>query len=201
MHRKLAILGGFGLGVSCMYILDPARGRRRRVLLLDKGVRAWRTARVAARKTVRDARNRSVGLWHAMTAGIMGTDRRSDDEVLAARVRSKCAGLVRHPRSLNIETEEGLVILSGPIVADEVERVIACVQALPGVRDVENLLEVYEHEEGVPGLQGEGRHRVRPTVVAFDTPTSKLVTGAAGAALLVLGWRLWRNGSGVALFK
>jgi len=51
----------------------------------------------------------------------------------------------------------GEVTLRGPILASEVDRVLAKIAAVPGVRAVKNELQPHQTGEGVPSLQGRGR--------------------------------------------
>lgn len=69
--------------------------------------------------------------------------------------------LVRHPRSIEVAARDGTVILSGPVLADEVDSLVAMVSRVPGVRHVENRLEIHEEAGNVPGLQGGPARRPR----------------------------------------
>jgi hypothetical protein len=52
----------------------------------------------------------------------------------------------------------GNVTLSGPILEDEVAGLLSCVKWIPGVKEVNNNLEVHEEAGNHPALQG-GRER------------------------------------------
>ena len=52
------------------------------------------------------------------------------------------------------------MILSGQILADEVERLLAVLAGISGVTKIENRLEMHASAEGVPMLQGgKPKHR------------------------------------------
>ncbi len=152
MDRKWTLASGVGLGAALMYLFDPDKGKRRRALLRDRAVHVYhRTADglcyasrgVAQRAEALSARTRSL-----LTRSWVS------DQVLAERVRSKVGHILSHPGSVEVSVEGGRVILAGPILAREVEDLMARVSRVPGVTGVENRLEVHEEADGVPGLQG-----------------------------------------------
>jgi osmotically-inducible protein OsmY len=141
-----------------MYMLDPDRGRRRRALVRDKLVSAANKTPDAIGAAARDLSNRARGLAAQVGSAFAGDDDVSD-EVLAARVRSKLGRVVSHPSAIEVVADQGRVRLGGPVLAGEVDDLLACVSAVPGVSDVENQLEVHAQAGNVPGLQGEGRRQ------------------------------------------
>jgi hypothetical protein len=172
------------LGVLTMYIFDPVAGRRRRALARDKLFSLGKTAKEAAGVTSRDLKNRTLGTVAEGRAAFLGD--KVDDSVLEERVRSKLGFLVRHPSSIEVQASEGRVILSGPVLSDEVQQLIAGVAAVRGVRDVENHLEVHETGDKVPGLQGD---TPKPTGQMLDvfqgrwSPSTRFLLGTAGILL------------------
>jgi uncharacterized membrane protein len=187
MNRELTLLGGVGLGASLMYILDPDRGKRRRARLRDKLASATNKVPDAISVTARDFSNRVRGL--ATEAGSVFSSEAVSDEVLVARVRSKLGRVVSHPSSIEVAANDGRVMLSGPILAPEVDDLIACVKGVPGVNDVESELKVHQEAGDVPGLQG-GKPRLgeRPDLLQENwSPTTRLLAGATGGALTVYG--------------
>lgn len=155
-NRKwLTWLGGAAMGAAAMYFSDPDRGRRRRALVEDKlrhfGTKTSRSIDVAAR----DLSNRLQGL-PARARHLLPRYRHEevDDRVLAARVRAKIGRVVSHSHAINVTVQQGTVILSGPVLANEREQLFAAVRATAGVATIEDTLEVHERPTGVPGLQG-----------------------------------------------
>ena len=59
MNKKLALVGGLGLGAALMYLFDPDRGRGRRALIRDKAEDAANKAGEFADKVSRDLRDRA----------------------------------------------------------------------------------------------------------------------------------------------
>jgi uncharacterized membrane protein/osmotically-inducible protein OsmY len=187
MNREVALLGGIGLGATLMYLVDPDRGKRRRAIMRDKLARATHKVPDAISATARDISNRVQGMTAQATSAFSNED--VSDEVLVARVRSKLGRIVSHPSSIEVAATQGRVVLSGPVLAHETNDLLACVRAVPGVKAVDNLLDVHKQAGDVPGLQGgEPRSGDRFDLMQENwSPTSRLLAGAAGGALAVYG--------------
>ena len=187
MNQQLTLLGGVGVGATLMYILDPDRGKRRRAHVRDKLASATSKAPDAIATTARDLSNRARGIV-AQAGSLFSTEQVSDD-VLNARVRSKLGRVVSHPGSIQVASNQGRVALSGPVLAHEVDDLLACVKAVPGVNEVQSQLEVHKDAGDVPGLQG-GKPRTGDRLDFLQenwSPTTRLLAGAAGGALTVYG--------------
>ena len=152
MDRIVRLLCGAGLGAAAMYLFDPRQGRRRRALIRDQLVRLSREARDSVDVVSRDAANRAVGLWAETRAAFSA--RTPEDRTLAERVRSHLGRCVSHPRAISVAADDGAVTLGGPILAAEVDRLVSCVEGVPGVRRLVNRLDVHEKPGGRPSLQG-----------------------------------------------
>lgn len=182
------LAGGAAVGAALMYFLDPQQGRRRRALVRDQLVHARHATEQAFQKTRADTRNRTEGL--IAEARARARDESPDDQTLVDRVRADMGRVVSHPSSIIVTAEEGHVVVSGPILAREVDAFVSCVRKVRGVRDVENRLEVHEEPGTVPGLQGgstrEGGARFE-LLQRNWSPAARLVTGAAGGGLVAFG--------------
>jgi BON domain len=185
MNPLIAMLTGAGFGAGVMYILDPDLGARRRALVKDQFASLPNTFQQAAAVTARDLKNRTVGFVSEARAQLFENE--MDDEVLVGRVRSKLGFLVRHPSALEVEAQDGRIILSGPVLSDEVEQLIDGVLSVRGVRDVENRLQVHSEPGNVPGLQGD---KPKPTGQPLDvlqrhwSPATRFLIGAGSVLLL-----------------
>lgn len=175
-----ALLAGGGLGAALALLLDPAAGRRRRALLRDRAVHLYKESGGAVEAAARDAINRARGLV-AETRGLLQPDDAPDD-VVRERVRSSLGLHVSHPRAVEVAVADGHVTLTGPIVAHELEPLVAAVSRVRGVKALENRLTAHAEAAGVPGLQG-GRER-RPSSQRSWPPALRALAGTAGAALL-----------------
>jgi hypothetical protein len=149
------LCAGAGIGAGLMFILDPAGGRRRRALVRDKTRGAWNDATGAVRRRSRDAANHVRGAA-ASARSLFRRREASDDDVLAARVRSRIGHVISHPGALDILARGGAVTLGGPVLAGEVTELLAAVSAVKGVERVNNRLEVHQSAD-ISALQGGAR--------------------------------------------
>ncbi len=183
MNKGLTFGAGLGLGTGLMFLLDPARGRRRRALLRDKAVWAARKTGDCVEVTARDLRNRTQGLVTGLQSRLSSEP--VDDAVLVDRVRSKLGRVVSHPGAIHVTAQNGNVTLSGPVLSAEVPELLACVNRIQGVNEVTNNLELHDEPGNHPALQG-GRMREGGRFEFFQenwSPAARLVAGAAGASL------------------
>lgn len=187
MNKAILFGTGLGLGTAAMFLLDPARGKRRRALVRDKFALATRKTGECLEITGRDLRNRTRGTIAAIQSRF--SSEQPDDSVLVDRVRSKIGRIVSHPAAIEVTAEDGNVSLSGPILANEVPHLLACVKWVNGVKDVNNNLEVHDEAGNHPALQGgRERHGSRFEFLHENwSPTARLLAGAAGASLAVYG--------------
>jgi hypothetical protein len=181
MNRALGLLSAAGIGAATMYLFDPDRGKRRRALVRNKAEHVTRIATTAAGKTRRDVRNHLLGAL-AECESLFRSEEVSDD-ILEARVRSKLGRVVSHPHGIEVKAVEGVVNLSGPILADEVLPLLDTVIAMYGVNNIDNRLDIHERAD-VPALQG-GRKRQAKRV--NWSPTTRLLATATGGALTIYG--------------
>ena len=200
MTPTLWLIAGLGLGWGLGQVLDPARGRRRRAMVRDKLVSAAHAVGDAVDTTSRDVGNRTRGVVAELRA------RRStepvSDEVLVERVRAALGGVVRHPGSIEVSATNGEVTLRGPVLRDEVPRLLRRVRAVRGVRDVDDRLEVHAEPDDVAGLQGEARPRTGERFELLQSqwsPTARLLTGLGAGALALRG--LTRGGLAGMVFS
>src|SRR5215216_3075785 len=149
------LMTGIVVGAGAMYLLDPDRGARRRSLLRDQGVHAGHKLGDGLAASARDARNRTAGV-----AAELRSRFRSDqvnDDVLHERVRSAIGRVASHPSAITVLAAEGRVVLTGHVLADEVDDLVTRVEGVRGVSEVRNELEIHRSADGVPALQGPGR--------------------------------------------
>jgi hypothetical protein len=185
MNPLIAMLTGAGFGAGIMYMLDPDLGRRRRALVKDQFATLPNTVQQAASLTARDLKNRSIGFVNEARGRLF--DDQPSNKVLVDRVRSKLGFFVRHPSAIDVQAQDGRIILSGPVLSDEVEQLLDGVRTVRGVRDVENRLEVHAEPGSVPGLQGD---RPKPTGQQLDvmqqhwSPATRFLIGAGSVLLL-----------------
>lgn len=191
-------LACFALGATAMYFWDPERGRRRRTLARDKLIGAWNDAEECVRKTAEYTRNQAAGLI-AEAQSAIGPDN-ADDYVIRERVRSAMGRVVSHPRAVRVAAREGVVTLSGRVLARELDDLLRTAAQVRGVRDVVNELEVHKQPGTEPDLQGGGRRTDARYGIAQDnwSPSTR-VLGTAGGTFLTLYGLTRRGLAGSAL--
>jgi hypothetical protein len=150
-----ALLTGAGVGALLTFVFDPNSGGRRRALARDKMIWATRKTRDGIDATARDIANRTQGIAAASRARLRAEN--VDDTRLIERVRARLGRACSHPSAIDVEARDGEVTLRGPILAGEVNNLLATAAAVRGVRSVVSELEPHETAEGIPSLQGEGR--------------------------------------------
>ena len=184
-----SLLVGAGAGAGLMYLLDPDQGNRRRARVRDQLVRARHVTEDAVDATSRDMRNRARGVVAELRARLVPED--VSDEVLHERVRARLGQTIRYARSIETSVADGCVTLRGPVLGADVARVVRRVGQIPGVRTVDNRLEVHAEPGAVPGLQGAERSagEVLDLTQRSLSPTATLATGLGGALLALWGLR------------
>jgi uncharacterized membrane protein len=132
-------------------------------------------------------RNRARGVLAEMMA--MLSDQQAPDWIIEERVRADLGRLARHTRALEVSANQGSVTLRGPILTDEVERVISGVARVRGVTRVENQMDVHQTPGDNPALHGNPPMREQSTELMQEnwSPTARLVVGVAGGLLAVYG--------------
>jgi hypothetical protein len=198
MNTGLKLLTAAGAGAGLMYLFDPDRGKRRRALIGNKMTHAAKVAGEIKGKTQRDLRNHVRGAC-ARAESLFRT-REVSDAALAARVRSKLGRVVSHPSAIAVKTDDGRVILTGPILASEEHPLLNSITSIRGVKNIENCLELHEQAGDIPALQG-GRPRQRERFGMLTgnwSPTTRLIATATGGALALYGAKR-RGGFGSAI--
>ena len=142
-------------GAAAVLLMDPAHGRRRRRLVIDKlGAYVRRGGRLADRARRRAASEAYGAARHAVHRGTAAEPVPVDPRTLSARVQSI---LFRDPQipkgDINVDVErEDVVVLRGQVSRPEqIEHIVEAARSVPGVGGVDNLLHT-------PGTEAP-RHR------------------------------------------
>ena len=187
----LRLLTTAAAGAGLMYLLDPDGGRRRRALVRDQIVRAAHRTGDAVDATSRDVGNRARGVVAELRSRLVNVE--VSDGVLHERVRARIGSVVGHAGAIEAAVIDGRVSLRGPVLADDVDRLVRRVRSVPGVREVINQLDVHDEPGGVPGLQGHPRPprggEVFELLQTRWSPTARLFAGLTGTAMALWGVR------------
>jgi hypothetical protein len=140
-HNLLGKLGALATGALAMYYLDPQMGAQRRALLADlvtSGLRGEPAggARLQSR-LARRSYHRAVRV-----------DPQADAE-LRARIQERLGRLVSHPRALDVRVDNGVVRLSGDVLARERDGLLLQVREMAGVQKLVNAMTAHETPDGI----------------------------------------------------
>jgi osmotically-inducible protein OsmY len=138
--KPLGTLGAAAAGALAMYYLDPELGAQRRALLA-KLVR--RGAPDAG-----SARSRARSHLHALPRPVASADARSDAE-LRHRLQARLGCMVSHPGAIHVSVQDGVVRLSGRVLAKELEGLLAQLRQVPGVLQLENTMASLDHPQQI----------------------------------------------------
>src|SRR5262249_11336996 len=116
-------IAGCLVGAGAMFLLDPRGGSRRRALIKDKVARGTRIAGEYLDKRSRDIAHRAHGAYEERKAGWRDAHERIDDDVLVERVRAQIGHAVAHPGSIEVAAANGRVVLRGPVLKGEIEKI------------------------------------------------------------------------------
>jgi len=118
MKPVAIVAGGFAGGVLAMLLLERVVARAQRVV----------RARPAS-----------------PAAGYLGSE---DDARLRERVRSRLGDWVSHPGAIRIDVENGVVRVSGQVLAKELDGLLFQITGVAGVRKVHNALDALSNPSG-----------------------------------------------------
>jgi len=158
-----SLIAGIGTGAAIVYVLDPKIGEKPRALAREKMHVPRR--RMPSGPGATDLSKGADGVisqtrWRVLEGEV-------SDEVLEGRARSKLGFFVRHPSAIKIQVVHRRVLLSGPIMSDEVQQLISGIRAVRGVTDVENRLTV--HDNAAQVLAGVEADKSMPAARVWDT--------------------------------
>jgi hypothetical protein len=189
MNSLISAAAGAGL----MYVLDPVSGVRRRALARDQVEHARRQLMDETGTVLRDARHRVRGSWMALVSQLASGD--VPDDVLEDRIRARLGLLVRYPRLVQVDCENGNVVLTGMVASDELGRLVRRIRTMSGVSHVDNRLE-HRGAADLPGAQAPVPPR--PPAPRLDlmrrrwSPSVRMGGVAVGGGLLLDGVRRGR---------
>jgi hypothetical protein len=100
---------------------------------------------------------------------------------------------VGHGSAIDVAVDGGRVVLTGPILAEEADRLRRRVRAVRGVKDLDDRLEVHTVPGNVPGLQGRPRPPRGGEVFELWqenwSPAARFLTSLAGVVMIATGLR------------
>ena len=147
----------------------------------DKSVSALKKGGAAAAKTSRHLRNKTKGLIADAGGKLRDSDLVGDlkdqGQALLAKVQRKVRRAVSYPAAVQAVVEEGKVILQGLVLASEVAGLLVAIEAVEGVTEIQNELEIHESAQDLAAFRSGARRWV--------SPATRVLTGGTGSALAV----------------
>jgi uncharacterized membrane protein len=188
MNKRFVLLTSTALGAGLMYLMDPISGKRRRAFTRDQMTHLAKETDRLVGQTGRDLRNRYEGVVAEVKR--FWTHEDVSDVLLADRVRTALGRVISHPRSVEVSAEHGWITLSGPVLASEERRLLHRIRRVPGVRGVENKLEIYRSTAHISGLQGGVPRQERFELMQTNwSPAIRLLSVLGGGAAALYGLR------------
>lgn len=135
-------LGALALGLGAMWLFDPSRGRARRAWIGQKANRVVNETGQFMNATGRHLRNRSKGVYHDASGYVTDAAESITDSQLAERVRATIGRLGDVASQIRVDASEGRIHLTGKCVTDIVNQILDAVRGTPGVRGIDNSLDV-----------------------------------------------------------
>lgn len=139
MRQLARIATAFAAGAALMYYLDPQGGRRRRALARDRGVAVTHDAQRLVRGKTRRAADRTRGLIARARSAVARAP--VGDDQLHDRIRARLGHLVEHPGQVNVDVQQGVVVLRGRASPGEIEELEAVLPSMQGVLGIDNRLQ------------------------------------------------------------
>jgi uncharacterized membrane protein len=180
------ILVTLGVGAGLMYFLDPQQGKRRRALIQDRANRWINNLDESLEVGMEDIRNQARGVLSELTAKFSRED--TPDWLLEERVRAVLGRVTRHSRLLDIRSDRGHVIISGPALRVDRDEIMKSASRTRGVSSVEDELRVYETEKDFPSMQIPRTGASAAAVQQGNwSPATRLLSGIGGSLLTLYG--------------
>jgi osmotically-inducible protein OsmY len=147
LRKKLTRLSLFGaVAGAAVYFLDPRSGAGRRARAKDQVQAKLRRTGEQASSTATHVENKFEGF--TSTVNRPGGEAPDDDKTLVDKIKSEVLGGFEYAgHDVVVDAANGLVTLRGQVERPEqIDSLIAAVNAVPGVSQVEN----YLHLPGAP---------------------------------------------------
>lgn len=132
------LAAAFAAGAIAMYYMDPVAGRRRRALVHDRSVAAGHDAEDFARTRSKRAGDHVRGMFARTRERLSNAP--IDDSQLHERIRARLGHVIDHPGEINVDVQNGHVVLRGIASSQEIEDVVSTVSSMRGVEGVDNRL-------------------------------------------------------------
>lgn len=142
MRKTLIAAGAAAAGAGLAYLLDPDRGRSRRVRLMDQTRARIRRGAGSVREQVDYQRGVARGLAHKVTEPLR-PERSYDDTTLLQKVRSEALGPLMPSSTVDVRVSDGGIMVEGSVGSEEERaRLLDSIRRVEGVHTIEDRLRV-----------------------------------------------------------
>lgn len=155
--HTLTMVSGMVIGATIMYMFDEHRGAKRRASARDKLVHAGHVLAHAVNQHSRDVANRATGALAELRSSLRDRGRTFSGEQLISRVRAQLGHVSSHSGLLEIRAEDGFVVVRGPVLRAEVQKIRERLKKIRGIREFRLEVEPHESLEHVWGTRGVTR--------------------------------------------
>jgi hypothetical protein len=157
LDHTMTLVSGMILGATVMYMFDANRGARRRAYARDRVIHAGHVLGRGFRKRSKDWVNRALGSVAELRSSIKDRMATVPDDQLVDRVRSQLGHVVSHSGLLQVEARDGCVLVSGPVLVGEVEKIRRRITETRGVKECVLDVEPHASLERISGQQRSRR--------------------------------------------
>lgn len=141
MRHLVGKLAALGAGALAMYYLDPQLGGQRRGALAD-------LVRSGLRQPARSA---PLGRLSRRAYDRPSHPDPQADAQLRSAITERLGRLVSHPQAIHVSVADGVVRLSGDVMAKEREGLLMQVREMPGVHKLVNAMTAHEAPGSITG--------------------------------------------------
>jgi hypothetical protein len=184
LEMAMASLFGFarrvGLGVAAAYFFDPKFGRNRRAKLRDAVLDVASKIGCEVRSGWQDLSNRGRSLIDESQSRL-GGDEKAESE-LAKDIDSRIGHYISRPDLVNVTVRGTRAKLAGKVLGTEKSDLVAAVMSSPGVKAVDQRLDVYDSIAELADSEGS-KNRGNNQTAVMNTPAIRFIIGAAGVLL------------------
>ena len=139
MRGRVQSLLAAATGASMMYLLDPQRGRSRRMAIRSQSAHTCHHVEASMRGHARSLLNHARGFLAENRAKV-SYDWPSD-ELLVARARAVMGHVIRHPHLVRVTSDAGWIELRGSVLPGETQKLVRAVSRVNGVLGVDDHLD------------------------------------------------------------
>jgi osmotically-inducible protein OsmY len=151
-------VAAFAAGALAMFCLETLVLHRRRTRVTDKIGNTSRKALRAGGQAARHFADQVKGVAATGNFDRVSSRKPANDAQLRERVMARLGHLVSHPGAIDVSVNEGIVRVSGQVLAQELDGLLTQLTRLPGVHKVHNALGVLQDPSGF----GEAQRRRAP---------------------------------------